>query len=134
MLTINSATPVLRVSDVSRTIAWYRDMLGFTADPFPATPPYEFAILEHGGTRIMVRHAPSYRCAPEQKSWDIYISLGGGHIREVYADLQGRGEISRPLERMPYGDVEFDVRDPDGYVLCLSELLMEVKDIPLATA
>lgn len=134
MVKVNSAVPVLRVTDVTRTINWYREMLGFTADPFPARQPHEFAILEQGATRIMVRRAPASGRAPELKGWDVYIGLSGGHLREIYADLRQRAEVMRPLERMPYGDTEFDVRDPDGYVLCLSELLPEAADIPLATA
>jgi catechol 2,3-dioxygenase-like lactoylglutathione lyase family enzyme len=46
--TIASATPVLRVADVAKSIAFYRDTLGFTGDPFPEKPPYEFAILRRG--------------------------------------------------------------------------------------
>jgi catechol 2,3-dioxygenase-like lactoylglutathione lyase family enzyme len=48
------AVPVLRVSDVARSAAWYRDTLGFDVDPFPATLPYDFAILRHGPAELML--------------------------------------------------------------------------------
>lgn len=130
--TIHSAVPVLRVADVARTIAWYRDVLGFTADPFPAEPPFVFAILVHGRTEIMVRHAPGFRRDPAVKGWDVYLRLRGGNIRELFASLQGRAVIARRLERMPYGNAEFEVEDPDGYRLCFGEFLTGAEDLPTA--
>jgi len=37
------------------------------------------------------------------------------------------------LERMPYGLAEFEITDPDGYVLCLSQLLEDASDLPTPT-
>jgi hypothetical protein len=33
------------VADISATICWYEEQLGFVADPFPDREPYVFAIL-----------------------------------------------------------------------------------------
>ena len=44
-MSLTQAVPLLRVADVTRSIEWYRSILGFVADPFPAQPPHEFAIL-----------------------------------------------------------------------------------------
>jgi hypothetical protein len=51
--TAGSAVPVLKVSDVQRSIAWYGSLFGFKADPFPDSPPYVFAILCRDGAQIM---------------------------------------------------------------------------------
>jgi hypothetical protein len=48
----------------------------------------------------------------------------------VYAELSRRQPVTRRLERMFYGLAEFEVTDPDGYVLCLSEELADNGDLP----
>ena len=62
--------------------------------------------------------------------WALYVRLSGGRIRELYASLSESCEIVRPLQRMPYHDVEFEVRDPDGYIVVVSEWIERASDIP----
>jgi uncharacterized glyoxalase superfamily protein PhnB len=80
----------------------------------------------------MLKHNPCHEHTPPEGAWDVYVRLTGNRLREVYAELQQKGVVVRPLERMFYGDAEFDVRDPDGYRLCLSEYLTDASDIPAA--
>ena len=134
-MAINQAVPLLRVADVARTIEWYRGTLGFVGDPFPATPPHEFAILRHGQVELMVRRgSPPVRSNPRPYDWDVYLRLEGSRFREVFAQFNARGIVTRRLERMPYGLAEFEITDPDGYVLCLSQLLEEGGDLPTPAA
>jgi catechol 2,3-dioxygenase-like lactoylglutathione lyase family enzyme len=115
--------PLFRVADVGRSIAWYREVLGFAAEPFPAEPPYEFAILRRGPAEIMGRRSAGGRPAPGGGGgWDAYVRMSGG-IHALYDALQQRMPIVRRLEIMEYGDTEFEIADPDGYVLCLSEVV-----------
>lgn len=128
----HNVAPLFQVADVGRSIAWYRDVLGFEAHPFPKEPPYVFAVLNSGPVEIMLKHNPCYEHTPPEGAWDVYVRLTGNRLREVYAELQAKGVVTRPLQRMFYGDAEFDVRDPDGYVLCISEYLSDASDIPAA--
>jgi uncharacterized glyoxalase superfamily protein PhnB len=127
-----NVAPLFQVTDVSRSIAWYRDVLGFEVHTFPNEPPYVFAVLNSGPVEIMLKHNPCYQHMPPEGAWDVYVRLTGNRLREVYAELQAKGVVVRPLQRMFYGDAEFDVRDPDGYLLCLSEYLTDASDIPAA--
>lgn len=116
------AVPVLRVADVGRSLAWYREVLGFSADPFPDSPPYRFAILRHGPAELMLRAGPAQVGQIRTPyDWDVYLRLQGEAFRELFARLQARGVVSRRLERMPYGLAEFEITDPDGYTLCLAQ-------------
>jgi uncharacterized glyoxalase superfamily protein PhnB len=125
------AVPVLQVADVAVSIKWYREMLEFSADPCPESPPHQFAILRHGQTELMLRcGSPKTFAEQRQYKWDIYLRLGGGQIRQLFARLASHGVVSRRLERMFYGIVEFEIRDPDGYVLCLAEELEDAQDLP----
>jgi catechol 2,3-dioxygenase-like lactoylglutathione lyase family enzyme len=113
------AIPLLRVADVSRSVAWYRDVLGFAVDAFPDDAPHVFAVLKKGPAEIMLRHSKFGR-EKGWEDWDLRIPLSSG-IVELHARLSQERLVSRSLERMPYCDTEFDVRDPDGYVICFSQ-------------
>jgi catechol 2,3-dioxygenase-like lactoylglutathione lyase family enzyme len=130
-MAIKQAVPLLRVADVDRSIKWYQAQLGFAGDPFPASPPFEFAILRHGPAELMLRRgAPPARPVRRPYDWDVYVRLEGSPFRELFALLTARGIVTRRLERMFYGLVEFEVTDPDGNVICLSQLLEEASDLP----
>ena len=124
------ATPLLRVADVEKSAAWYRDVLGFEIDAFPDRPPYVFAILRRGTAEIMLRQSRFGR-SPEWEDWDLRLPLKAG-LRELYAQLLELGVVTRQLERMPYCDTEFDIKDPDGYVICVSEMIEDARDIAIA--
>jgi uncharacterized glyoxalase superfamily protein PhnB len=53
--------------------------------------------------------------------WDAYIRMEG--VKEFYESVKDTVEIVLPLRQQPYGDWEFEVRDPNGYVLVFSELI-----------
>jgi catechol 2,3-dioxygenase-like lactoylglutathione lyase family enzyme len=120
---IQAIVPVLRVADVSRSIAWYRDVLGFDADPFPTQPPHVFAILFKNDQDLMLRQAVGHERHPAATGWDVYIRLTGGQLTELYVQVRQRTAITRRLEKMPYGMTEFELQDPDGWRLCFGEEL-----------
>jgi catechol 2,3-dioxygenase-like lactoylglutathione lyase family enzyme len=128
---IKLAVPVLRVADVARSIEWYRGTLGFAGDPFPDAPPYKFAILRQGQTEIMLRAGTAaVRPQPAPYDWDVYLRIDGSPFREVFAHFNKLGIVTRRLERMFYGLAEFEITDPDGYVICLSQELKDASDLP----
>lgn len=120
------AAPTFPVSDVDATIRWYETQLGFTSYPFPETPPYVFASVCRNEVEIMFQQIDGYQ-KPDlyrQRSggvWDVYIRMEG--VKELYEKLKDKVEIKMPLRRQSYGDWEFEVRDPNGYILVFSELI-----------
>lgn len=128
---IASAIPVLQVADVAVSIDWYRESLGFEASPFPETPPFSFAILKRGKTEMMLQCDPGERpLQPQPYQWNVYLRLSGQKLRGLYEQLTVSGVVTRRLERMFYGLAEFEITDPDGHVICLSEELDEMDDLP----
>lgn len=47
--------------------------------------------------------------------WDAYIRMNG--VRALYDTMRECDFIKMPLTKQRYGDWEFEVRDPNGYVL-----------------
>jgi uncharacterized glyoxalase superfamily protein PhnB len=118
---LRATVPVLRAADVARTVAWYCRSLGFSAQSFPPQPPHEFAMLSRDRAQLMIRRAVSEEeLVARESGWDLFIRVSG-EIDQLFARLRDQEQIVRSLELMPYGDVEFELRDPDGHVVCLGE-------------
>ncbi len=115
------SVPVLRVRDVETTVAWYRRHLGFAAESFPDRAPCEFALLERDGVQFLVRRSADARRAPRDghSGWDIYIWVDGVDFSRLESSIELSGEIVRPLSPMGSTMAELEIRDPDGYVLCI---------------
>jgi len=44
-------------------------------------------------------------------------------VKDFYESVRQHVDIIRPLGKQFYGDWEFEVKDPNGYVLVFSELI-----------
>jgi uncharacterized glyoxalase superfamily protein PhnB len=123
---LNNIAATFPVGDIESTIRWYESELGFTAYPFPQTPPYVFAIVSRDTVEIMFQRVAGYQ-KPDlyhQRAggvWDAYIRMEG--VKQFYESLKDKVEIVLPLRQQPYGDWEFEVKDPNGYILVFSELI-----------
>jgi uncharacterized glyoxalase superfamily protein PhnB len=118
---LRATVPVLRSTNVALTVDWYCRTLGFVAQTFPPQAPHEFAMLTRDRAQLMIRRAVSDDDVPHRESgWDLFIRVSG-EIDALFERLRSVEQIVRPLEEMPYGDVEFELRDPDGHVVCLGE-------------
>jgi len=120
-----SIVPVFSVADVGATMNWYQTHLGFASEPFPAQEPYLFAILFRDHIEIMLQRVENYQ-KPETYGvraggvWDAYIRLS--QVTKLYDAIKDEVTIIKPLRQQPYGAWEFEVRDPNGYVLVFSEV------------
>ena len=123
MASYQRAVPVLQVFDVETSCRWYADVLGFTPNPFPKSPPYSFAILRRDGAEIMLQCAEESAGSPRRPPdpefrWSVYLRIAGTAILEVAAAAGKTAQLMRGPERMFYGLVEFELCDPDGYRVC----------------
>lgn len=120
-----SIVPVFAVADVGATMNWYQTKLGFWSDPFPESEPYVFAILFRDHIEIMLQLIENYQ-KPDVYGlraggvWDAYIRTAG--VKELYEAVKNEVTIVKPLRQQPYGAWEFEVSDPNGYVLVFSNI------------
>ena len=120
-----SIVPVFTVADVGATIDWYQTKLGFWSDPFPEQEPYVFAILFRDHIEIMLQRLENFQKPDIYRQrpggiWDAYIRTSG--VRELYEAIKDEITIVQPLRQQPYGAWEFEVSDPNGYLLVFSNI------------
>lgn len=120
----SAVAPCFAVADVAATTRWYQEQLGFWSDPFPENEPYVFAILFRDHVEIMLQRIEGYE-KPDLYArrgggaWDAYIRVDG--VKELFEAVRSEVTIVQPLRQQPYGAWEFEVKDPNGYILVFSE-------------
>jgi len=124
MAEFHSVAPVFVVADIGATIRWYEEQLGFIGNPFPDHEPYVFAIVYRDKIEIMFQRLPGYE-KPDLYNlrdggvWDAYFRIEG--VKDLFDSVRDEATIVQPLRKQPYGQWEFEVKDPNGYVLVFSE-------------
>ena len=126
IIRFRSSSVVFLVGDIAATIPWYVDHLGFKADAFPPSPPHGFCLLRRDDITIMLQQLDGYRktdhyAEREGGVWSVYIETTD--VAALFAELSQRPDVNiiRGLCPQPYGQTEFEVADPNGYVLVFAE-------------
>jgi catechol 2,3-dioxygenase-like lactoylglutathione lyase family enzyme len=117
--------PLLTVSDVQRSLEFYRDKLGFEVETDLWREPPLFATFRYGQCRIMVREEFDLNeRSPEpdtRRSPDVTLYLRINAIESIRIALIQRGAPVGAIRIAGYGDRELDIIDPDGYRLVYQE-------------
>ncbi len=108
-----SLTPMLQSADLARAEAWYRENLGFEV----AGRAEDWIRLERDGVALMLMRN-AHLGAPTATATQ-YFEVDD--VRSLWESLDGRVAAEWGLERMPYGMLEFAVRDADGYLLSFGQ-------------
>ncbi len=124
---LNSLTPNLVVASVERSVAFYRDTLGFeVVTTVPDQPPYVFALMKNGDVQIFVNapesmaaEYPALKDRPLGGTLTLFIDVAG--VRQLHEAIKDRVTIVMPLEKKWYGLTEFACVDPDGYIITFAE-------------
>lgn len=124
---LKKLTPNLVVADVSRSLAFYRDVLGFSlVTTVPDAEPHVFAIVQSGAVEIFlnaretaVAEYPAFAGRDIGGTLTLFIEVAG--VAALYRALEGRVRMAMPLETKWYGMTEFAFEDPDGYLITMAE-------------
>jgi uncharacterized glyoxalase superfamily protein PhnB len=115
---IRQIAPVFFTTDIPRTIAYYKDKLGFECLGTWEDPPV-YAMVARDHRTIHFRCAEPPRANPEKYAdelLDAYIFIEDADA--LYAEYAAKGvEITRELGNMPWRSREFVVKDCDGRLL-----------------
>jgi uncharacterized glyoxalase superfamily protein PhnB len=116
--------PSLGVSDIERSLGFYRDFFGFEpVDSYDAEDGrVAWCWLRSEGAELMLQQLSAdqqIRLNPAiGQSWVIYVRVTD--IDAVHARLRQAGFPASDIGETAYGAREFFVSDPDGYELWIS--------------
>ena len=119
--TTAAISPFFIVTNVDRTIAFYREKLGFDVTFHqPERDPF-FAILRRDGAQLFVKSENDVMPLPNPQRhpsmrWDAYVYVPDPDA--LAAEFTGCGAAFSALLRDTHDGLRgFEVTDPDGYVL-----------------
>ena len=128
----SDVTPNLVVSNVERSMAFYRDVLGFSVTAtVPDGPPYAFAWMQRDGVSVFLNSHESIEehadlsARPIGGTATLFITLEADDIRTgidaLFASIAPRARVIMALKDQFYGLREFGLEDPDGYVVFFAQ-------------
>jgi uncharacterized glyoxalase superfamily protein PhnB len=111
--------PVLKVADLQRAVDFYTGVLGFTVCwRAPNDGGGENCMVQAGSTDLLLSTG-SHLGEKPQLTGTLYFHVTG--VQEFFERIRHQVEIVWPLEAMDYGQMEFGIRDRDGYTLAFAE-------------
>ena len=120
---IEAALPIVPVSDVAATVAFYTAVLGFEARL--VTDDDSFAVVGLNGAGIqLLKTDDAQALRATANNISIYMPVRG--LDALYERLRPKlealptGRVRPPFDQ-PYGMREFHVKDPDGCLLFFGE-------------
>jgi len=114
-----SISPRLHIADFARSVAFYRDVLGFTVMAvFPEEAPV-FALLERDGVGLQIGGPEAVKQERDAPTVTLYLDVDDAV--GLYAELKDRVAIEWGPEVFFYQRREFSFRDPDGHLIIVSE-------------
>ncbi len=113
--------PLIYVSNLQRSIDFYTKILGFRLrDLYPSKDNPSYAPIFIGDYKLML-------CLARKSNKKFYShGLGGSGLQlfirvnqvdEIYQKIKGKVEIVDEIETKTWGDREFTIKDPDGYLI-----------------
>lgn len=116
---LDRLTPMLSVTDLGRTIAFYCDQLGFRCVSKFGDPDPVWCHLVRDGVDLMFNAPPAAEMAElprRAKDFQVYYFYPSDVVA-LHAAWKGKGLPVTDPRVTDYGMKEFELRDPDGYWL-----------------
>ena len=122
--TLTGSAPYFFIRDLDASLDYYCDVLGFTRPRLWGVPP-TFAMPDRDGFIFMLKQVEDHSTITPNESrgglWDAYVWVR--NVRALHAEFEAKGaEFAYGLTHQhEYDNIEFAVRDPDGYVIAFGQ-------------
>lgn len=117
-IAFQGVTPFLKTTDLTKTMAFYVDVLGFVVDSqWPADNPTN-CILDNGHVHFAFGTDPLHRYPAPGLSGQLWIDVDD--VMALHEGLVGKVPIEWGPEVYSYGRLEFAIKDCNGYLLAFS--------------
>ena len=116
-----AAVPVIGTADVTETIRYFEQTLGFEKQFVWGEPPV-YAGVKAGGALVYICHDPDLAAAIRDRRLKPDIFLWVNDVDGVYEQHRANGaEIKEELAARPWRTRQYVVREPNGYCLKIAE-------------
>jgi len=125
---MKSLVPNLMVANVETTVAFYRDVLGFSviAQVPPEGGAHVWAFMNQGGAFVMlqeknslVAEIPEFANHKIGGSFTLYVVVPDVHA--LYKKVAGKVRMVCDMHTTFYGAEEFAIADCNGYILAFAQ-------------
>jgi catechol 2,3-dioxygenase-like lactoylglutathione lyase family enzyme len=123
-----SISPRLHIADYNRSLAFYRDVLGFSVDATFLEETPQFALLSRDGVGLQIGGPEAKKAVSDSPTVTLYLDVEDA--LGLHAELKDRVPIEWGPEVFFYQRREFAFRDPNGHLIVVSE---ETEDPPTAS-
>ena len=125
-------TPNLVVADIDRSIAFYRDVLGFAVvASVPDAAPFAFAWMQRDAVSVFLNSVGSIQehaglaARPIGGTATLFMIVeaddAASGVDALFAAVHSRAPVVMGLKTQFYGMREFAIEDPDGYVIFFAQ-------------
>ncbi len=122
-LRLRAVMPALTVNDVEASLAWYQDVVGFTAaEEMRHEGQLSGAMLQAGEMRFMIFQDDFQKGRDRAKGvgFRLYCTTAQD-IDALAAGIKSRGgQLGQELTDQPWGARDFAIMDPDGFRISIS--------------
>jgi len=123
---VEGSAPLIQVFDMPTSVAFYRDLLGFTVVRQSSSgDDFDWGLLNLDGAELMLNTAYEKEDRPSAPDRariaaheDTAFYFGCRDVDAAYAYLRVRGVDVQEPTVAPYGMKQLYLKDPDGYVIC----------------
>ncbi len=122
-LRLRSVTPAITVGDVEKSVAWYRDVVGFIVhQEMRHEGELRGAVMRAGTVRVLLAQDDFQKGRDRAKGvgFRLYCATAQG-VDGVAAAVKARGGVldQEPTDQ-PWGARDFSIADPDGFKISIS--------------
>jgi len=111
--------PLLYVTDIYRSVAFYTEQLGFTVtESYRPHDQLCWCRLERGGAAFMLQSASEKDGSPSERTHGIIFYFFCTDADALHAEFTAAGLALDPPQKTFYGMNQLSLNDPDGYSLC----------------
>jgi catechol 2,3-dioxygenase-like lactoylglutathione lyase family enzyme len=120
---VRAIAPMLVVADIERSIDFYQDVIGLALEGSftprgQATPSW--ASLRRGPVELMLSSPGAPGTTPPGDPGRAQLYLNVDDVAEFEARARAAGHTVTGPTVQPYGMVEVELRDPDGFVVIVA--------------
>lgn len=122
-----NAVPVISTEDVSATVAYYTDVLGFSKHFIYGDPPV-YAGVERDGVLLYITLDEQLASTLKSSGLHPDVFLWVQDVDKVFEDHKKRGaKIFEDISDRPWDARQYVVEDPNGYRLKIAEPIDQIR-------